>query len=77
MNLQPPRGIRQIFCFNDFDKEYFASATSTSTSTSGLARGGRAQEVPCRGAPSQPAISLQIREFAWRFGVQLIECLGK
>src|SRR4029079_10316185 len=74
------RALRQICCFNEFDKRNFGMRNINLDQLRALI-----EVVECRsfsGAArrlqlSQPAVSLQVRELERRFGVQLIERFGK
>src|SRR5262249_43974328 len=79
-DLAPQCEIRQICCFNTFDKENLWMRGLNLDQLRALV------EVVERGSFSaaarelhltQPAVSLQIRELERRFGVRLIERLGK
>jgi DNA-binding transcriptional LysR family regulator len=74
------RPLRQICCFNGFDKDSFEMRNINLDQLRALI-----EVVECRSFSaaarnlnlSQPAVSLQIRELERRFGVPLIERFGK
>ena len=80
MHLAPAGCLRQICCFNGFDKSNFEMRNLNLDQLRALI-----EVVQCRSFSaaarrlnlSQPAVSLQIRELERRFGVRLIERFGK